>query len=151
MDPERTCIIFRSNVMWLEAVQGVAEDLGLRLGFDDDGRFAISMALREGINNAIIHGNQRDASKAVEVEFLSYEDRLEIRVRDEGRGFDRAKLPDPLDPQNLLRPSGRGVFLIKHYMDTVDLARSARRGGEIRMIKWLPGRVARDGSEPRAL
>lgn len=151
MDPERIRIVFRSNVMWLEAVQGVAEDLGQRVGFDDDGRFAISMALREGINNAIIHGNRRDASKDVEIEFWVHEDRLEIRIRDEGRGFDRAKLPDPLQPQNLLRPSGRGVFLIKHYMDTVDLAHSARRGGEIRMIKWLPGHVARSGSEPHAL
>jgi len=136
MAPERIRLVFRSHVVWLDVVQGIADDVGVRVGFDEDQRFAVAMALREGVNNAIVHGNKRDGSKNVEVEFLTHDDRLEVRIRDQGPGFDVNGLPDPLAPQNLMSPGGRGVFLIRHYMDSVDLERAACVGGEIRMIKW---------------
>ena len=128
-----------SRVVWLDLVQGLAEDLGAQAGLGEDERFALSMSLREGVNNAILHGNRKDEAKLVEVLFVLHPDRLEVRIRDEGPGFDPSQLPDPVAPQNLYRASGRGVFLMRNYMDEVDLSAAGRRGGEIRLIKWLPG------------
>src|SRR5262245_12325112 len=135
MAPERIRLVLSSRIEWLDALQEVAEELARRIGFDEDGRFAVSKALREGVSNSIRQGTRLDASKSVEVVFLVPSDRLEIRIRDEGPGFDPRSLPDPLAPENLLRPGGRGVFLIRRYMDDVDLERTGLEGGEIRMVK----------------
>jgi serine/threonine-protein kinase RsbW len=140
MFPKKIGLVLASRIQWLDAVQGLGENLAATVGFDEDGRFAVGMALREGLNNAILHGNRKDESKLVEVTFLIHEDRLEIRVKDEGRGFDKGKLPDPLAEENRLKSSGRGVFLIKSFMDEVDLERASQQGGEVRMSKWLPGK-----------
>ena len=139
MTPEPVRLVLASRIVWLDVVQTIAEDLASLVGLDEDGRFAVSMALREGVNNAIVHGNRRDETKEIEVVLVPHSDRLEIRIKDEGTGFDHQGLPDPLSPQNLLASSGRGVFLIKSYMDDVDLSRAGAPGGEIRMSKWLPG------------
>ena len=131
-----------SRIVWLDALTALAEDLAKHTGLDEDGCFAVAMAIREAVSNAMVHGNRRDESKLVQLTFLIHAERLEIRVKDEGPGFDSGELPDPLAPQNLMRASGRGVFLMRSYMDELDLERVARRGGEIRMFKNLP---ARDG------
>ena len=73
----------------------------------------------EAVGNAIVHGNKCDSSKQVEIRFLIHQDSLTIHVHDEGEGFDATTLPDPLDPENILKPYGRGVFLIKNLMDQV--------------------------------
>ena len=147
MRPRIVQLVLDSRVEWLDAVQGLGEDLGLTLDFDEDERFAVAMALREGVNNAIEHGNRHDGAKRIDVQFLLHRDRLEIRIRDEGQGFDPGRLPDPLLPQNLLSSSGRGVFLMRNYMDELDLSRTSRRGGEIRMFKRHSGGSARGASE----
>ena len=139
MAAERIFVIFRGVIIWLDVMQSLADDVAASVGFGEDERFAIAMSLREGVNNAIIHGNGRDATKYVEVEFLKYEDRLEVGIKDQGPGFDVDLLPDPLSEENILKTSGRGVFLIRHYMDEIDLGRTNLAGGEIRMVKRLPG------------
>ena len=89
--------------------------------------------------NAIKHGNKSDTSKHVYVEFETGADAaipaLAIRVRDEGEGFDPETLANPLDPENLLKSSGRGIFLIRNFMDDVRLQRAPEGGMEIRMVK----------------
>ena len=150
MHSETVRRVLDSRVEWLDAVQGLGEDLALALGLDEDERFAVAMALREGVNNAVEHGNRHDPTKRIEVQFLLHPDGLEIRIRDEGTGFDAGSLPDPLLPQNLLSSSGRGVFLMRNYMDELDLSRTSCRGGEIRMFKRHSGgsdQVRRDGEE----
>ena len=130
---------FTSTFEMLDFVQVVSDQVALSLGLDDDAQHYVGVAIRECVINAIRHGNRNDASKHVFVEFATPGpgggDALAIRVRDQGQGFDPETLADPLAPENLLKPSGRGIFLIRTFMDDVEL-RSAPEGGmEVRMVK----------------
>lgn len=77
----------------------------------------ILISLTEAVNNAIIHGNRKDRSKTVQIHLRKQNDRIAIRVSDEGRGFDFRSLPDPTSPDNLLKIGGRGVFLMQQLAD----------------------------------
>ena len=130
---------FTSTFEMLDFVQVVSDQVLNGLGLDDDAQHYVGVAIRECVINAITHGNRNDASKHVFVEFATPGsgggDALAIRVRDQGQGFDPDTLADPLAPENLLKPSGRGIFLIRTFMDDVEL-RSAPEGGmEVRMVK----------------
>jgi serine/threonine-protein kinase RsbW len=129
---------FTSMVEMLDFVQVVADHLGRACGFDEDSLHWVSVAVRESVINAIKHGNGHDARKRVFVDFESAvgpQPALEIRVRDQGAGFDPETLADPLDPENLLKSGGRGVFLIRNFMDEVHLQRAPQGGMEVRMVK----------------
>jgi serine/threonine-protein kinase RsbW len=132
---------FTSAVEMLDFVQVVSDHVGRAVGLDDDAIHWVGVAIRESVINAIRHGNRNDESKHVFVEFQSAQDggdsRLTICVRDQGEGFDPEALADPLEPENLLKPSGRGIFLIRNFMDEVMLQRSPEGGMEIRMVKRL--------------
>jgi serine/threonine-protein kinase RsbW len=121
----------------LDFVQVVTEHMGRSVGLDDDARHWVSVAIRESVINAIKHGNRNDASKHVfvDLETPQGEAQLMIRVRDEGEGFDPGEVADPLAPENLLKSSGRGIFLIRNFMDNVQLRRAPEGGMEIRMSK----------------
>lgn len=80
----------------------------------------VLVALTEAVNNAIHHGNKLDPSKNVTLGYEKKEDRIIFMVQDEGPGFDHDHLPDPTDPQNLEKPHGRGVFLMKALADEVE-------------------------------
>ena len=94
--------------------------------------FSIRLALEEALVNAIKHGNQMDRSKKVGVAYRFLPDRLEIHITDEGTGFDPEDVPDPTAVENLERPCGRGLMLMRHYM--TDVVYSAR-GNSVRMVK----------------
>jgi len=129
---------FTSAFEMLDFVQVVSDHVGQTLGLDDDTQHYVGVAIRECVINAIKHGNRSDSQKHVFVEFSTVDSVLTIRVRDQGEGFDPDTLADPLAPENLLKASGRGIFLIRSFMDDVEL-RSAPEGGmEVRMIKRLP-------------
>jgi serine/threonine-protein kinase RsbW len=129
---------FTSTFEMLDFVQVVSDHVGQTLGLDDDTQHYVGVAIRECVINAIKHGNRSDSRKHVFVEFSTVDSVLTIRVRDQGEGFDPDTLADPLAPENLLKASGRGIFLIRSFMDDVQL-RSAPEGGmEVRMIKRLP-------------
>ena len=81
--------------------------------------FCIKLALEEALVNAIKHGNQADRSKRVHVKYRVEPDRFEVHIRDEGPGFNPEDVPDPLDAENLERPCGRGLLLMRHYMTDV--------------------------------
>jgi len=89
------------------------------LEFTDKEVFGIRLALEEALVNAVKHGNKQDPTKTVHVRFQITSQHFLIEIRDEGRGFDPEAVPDPLDPENLERPGGRGVFLMRHYMSWV--------------------------------
>lgn len=128
---------FWSDIDMLDLVQSVSDHLGRQAGLDDEALHWVSVAVRESVTNAIRHGNGSDAGKRVHVEFtyLGAEEGLAIRVRDEGQGFDPDQLPDPLAPENLLKPSGRGIFLIRSFMDELDVRRAPEGGMELVMVK----------------
>lgn len=131
---------FTSAFEMLDFVQVVSDHVSRSVGFDDESLHWVGVAVRESVINAIKHGNHCDAGKHVFVEFSTGDRDVEltILVRDQGEGFDPATLQDPLAPENLLKASGRGIFLIRNFMDDVQLLRSAEGGMEIRMIKRLP-------------
>jgi serine/threonine-protein kinase RsbW len=133
---------FSSAFEMLDFVQVVSDHMGRGVGLDDDAVHWVGVAIRESVINAIKHGNRNDATKHVFVEFeLAPEPPgLLIRVRDQGEGFDPETLANPLDPENLLKASGRGIFLIRNFMDDVQLERAPQGGMEIRMMKRVqPG------------
>jgi serine/threonine-protein kinase RsbW len=123
----------------VDFVQVVSDHVGRLVGLDDEALHWVAVAVRESVINAIKHGNAGDERKRVYVEFTPL-DRdsppgVSIRVRDEGPGFDPAAVPDPLHPENLLKASGRGIFLIRSFMDELRLQPAAEGGMEVVMVK----------------
>ncbi len=116
-----------SDFHFVELAEIVTKHVAELVGFDEDAAGWISMAVREAVINAIKHGNKQDRNKPVEIEFSFNADTITIQVMDRGEGFDLADVPDPLDPENLLKPSGRGIFYIRSFMDEVHF--SSRPGG----------------------
>jgi len=125
-----------TDLQYLEMIEGISQSITKGMGFDEDRTYWIGMAIREGVINAMLHGNRMDAAKRVRVHFGLRADSLQVIIQDQGVGFDPALLPDPLDPANLLKPSGRGLFCIKSFMDDVSFHRMPG-GMEIRMLKRL--------------
>ena len=119
----------------------VAEDITRRVcataGFDEEEQHKIEMAVHESVINAIQHGNKNDASKHVWLRYQIFGDRLEIRVRDQGNGFDPSAIPDCRTQENLLNVSGRGIFLIRTFMDEFRVERISGSGAEVTMVKRL--------------
>lgn len=123
----------------LELVQLIGDDIGRRVRLDEEALHSVRIAVRESIINAIKHGNRNDSRKRVHLEFTELEEDdgagLAICVRDEGAGFDPSTLPDCLAPENLLKCSGRGIFLIRSFMDEFVMQRAPEGGMELRMVK----------------
>lgn len=130
-----------STIEALDLVQAVAEHIARRVGLDEESLHWTTMAVRETVVNAIIHGNKSDPAKLVFIDFTATPESapvdLLVRVRDQGLGFDPEELNDPLAAENVLRSSGRGIFLIKQFMDEVSIARSREGGMEVRMLKHI--------------
>lgn len=133
------CLEFESTYEMLDFVQVASDHLGRLAGLDDEALHWVGVAVRESVINAIKHGNAGDERKRVHVEFTPLNaDRpagIAIRVRDEGPGFDPGALPDPLAPENMLKSSGRGIFLIRSFMDELVLRRAPEGGMEVVMVK----------------
>ena len=140
---------FTSAFEMLDFVQVVSDHLARGVGLDEDAQHWVSVAIRESVINAIKHGNRNDAAKRVFVEFETATKadvpEMSIRIRDQGEGFDPEAVANPLDTENLLKSSGRGIFLIRNFMEDVELRRAPEGGMEIRMVKRVQ---PADGSEP---
>lgn len=108
-----------------------------RSGLDEDTAFGIDMAVREAVTNAVLHGNRRNEAKAVKVGFRSSPNAIEITVSDEGEGFDPGNIPDPTDPLNILKTSGRGILFMRTFMDEVEWSHHPEGGTIVRMKKKL--------------
>jgi len=117
-----------------EAVQKATAFAGAA-GFADDALFGIDMAVREALANAVKHGNKLDANKKVEITLASLESGMEILIRDFGEGFDESEVPDPTNPENLLKASGRGILFMHNFVDKVEWERHAEGGMTVKMTK----------------
>lgn len=124
-------------------VQRVAEAAGF--GEEDVHKFA--MAVREGVINAYNYGNRRDPQKKITVIVEFDPDKMIVHILDEGYGFELTEIPDPLAEENLLRTSGRGLFLMRAFMDEFKVQRGPRGGTELVMAKRL-SRCAPDNGRP---
>src|SRR6186997_1423497 len=110
-----------SNLDSVDSAEELATGVAQRAGFDDDDLMKIGMAVRESMVNAVVHGNRYNINKKVRFSVSHQDERYTVRIADEGEGFDPESLPDPLAPENLMRTSGRGIFLIRSFMDEFDI------------------------------
>lgn len=118
----------------VDAIEAKTAEFAEKAGFDEDTVSQIAMTSREAVANAILHGNGKNPDKEVRVRFTLTSENLLIQVADEGAGFDPAQVPDPLSPEGLLKPSGRGIFLMRAIMDEVHF-RELSPGTEITLVK----------------
>jgi serine/threonine-protein kinase RsbW len=125
-----------STLETVDNAEQTASRIASESGFGDDEVMQIAMAVREAAVNAVLHGNAYDPEKKVELEFVRTKEDLVITIRDQGKGMDLAKIPDPLAAENLLKTSGRGIFLIRSFMDDVQITPS-KAGTEIKLIKHV--------------
>jgi serine/threonine-protein kinase RsbW len=126
-----------SGFEFVQLVETVTTTLARLAGFDEETALWISMAVREAVINAIKHGNKEDRRKRVEIQYALAPDGLSIRVTDQGKGFDLSQVPNPLDPENLLKPTGRGIFYMRAFMDEVDIRSSPEGGTIVRLRKKI--------------
>lgn len=126
----------------LDFVQLVSDRLGAMAGLDEDAVHWVGVAVREGVINAIKHGNREDVAKRVTIEFAlepdGTSDALIVSVTDQGIGFEPDAVADPLAPENVLKSSGRGIFFMRSFMDDITLRRVPEGGMQVRMVKRLP-------------
>lgn len=124
-----------SKLEFVDMIGSVTKSVTGKMGFDEDDASWIELAVHEAVINAITHGNKNSADKQVDVRFVVEQDSLTVYVRDYGAGFDPAQLPDPLNPENLLNPSGRGIFYMRTFMDEVEHSIHPEGGSLVRMTK----------------
>lgn len=112
-------ITIPSNLEQIESVEKLAERAADAMKFSEEEKDSLAIAVTEAVNNAIIHGNKQDKDKKVVINFYLEEKKLIVTIKDEGKGFNPANVSDPLAPENLLKESGRGIFILSTLMDEV--------------------------------
>jgi serine/threonine-protein kinase RsbW len=126
-------VVLKGIISELRAVCAKVMNLAKTLDYSGDDLFAVHLAMEEAIVNAIKHGNKLDTSKTVSVEYDVSPEKIDISVTDEGRGFDPETVDDPRLVENIYKMGGRGVLLIKSYMDEVEYSKT---GNTVRMVKF---------------
>ena len=104
---------------YIRIIESFIDNAKDKFSLDDDIYGNIMIAVTESVNNAIKHGNRSDKHKNVNLSLTLNESILKFVIEDEGEGFDYNNLPDPTSPENIDKPSGRGIFLMKHLCDEV--------------------------------
>jgi serine/threonine-protein kinase RsbW len=128
-------IVIPSEIRLVDLVHSASEKMAELAGFDAEEGLNIGLAVREAVINAIVHGNGEEPGLEVEIRFKIGELEMETRVRDQGAGFDPEATPDPTEGQNVMRASGRGLLLIRAFVDEVLFNRRPDRGMEITLVK----------------
>jgi serine/threonine-protein kinase RsbW len=137
MSPRTIKLDIASRFDMIEMVHTVLARAAEIAGFDEDAAHYLSVAVRESLVNAIKHGNKGDESKRVLVQLTSHASALEVRVQDQGPGFDPGSVPDPLAQENLLKADGRGIFFMRQFMDEVSYSFPPRGGTVVKMVKRI--------------
>ncbi len=137
-----------STLETVERAEETARSVAQGAGFENEEIDRIAMAVREAAVNAVLHGNAYDPTKKVRLKFEANSRDLVITIRDQGAGLDESHIPDPLAPENILKTSGRGIFLMRAFMDEVRI-RKTQPGTEITLIKHVGGRSSgpKEGSK----
>ena len=132
----RLSLTLKSTMESVDEIEAAAEKLAAESGLDENERFHMAMAAREAAVNAVLHGNEYDPAKLVFASFENTGAALVFTIADQGKGLNPDSVPDPLAPENLLRGSGRGIFLIRSFMDEVHF-RQLHPGTELTLVKLL--------------
>ena len=141
MTDQRVSYTMDSSLETIDSAEEKATKIATELGFAEDEVMQISMAVREGAVNAVLHGNAYAKDKKVILGFERTGQDFIITIRDQGPGMDFSKIPNPLAPENLLKTSGRGIFLMRSFMDVVEI-RPSSSGTELKLIKHVHGPTA---------
>ena len=123
-----------SSLRWVHILHAIITEILSQMSLDEESSDQINLAVIEAGTNAIKHGNQEDPEKRAYFEFIIQPDQFTVVIQDEGQGFNREQVPDPMQPENLFKSSGRGIFLIESCMDDVTYEKS---GTLIKMVKRL--------------
>jgi len=135
--PPQVHLSIKSSFTNVELVQIVVEEALKQLELIEDDAHWVGIAVREAVANAVKHGNKQDPDKQVDIDFGVEGDEVVIKVMDEGVGFEPAEVDDPLAPENMLRPSGRGIFYMKQFMDHIDYSFRPDGGTVVTMRKRM--------------
>jgi serine/threonine-protein kinase RsbW len=141
MTEKRVSFTLESTLDSVNMAEEKTEKLAAELGFSEEDCHRLAMSVREAMVNAVLHGNAYDPKKRVHVVFEQHGKTLTITIADEGKGLEESDLPDPLAPDNLLKQSGRGIFLMRSFMDEVKI-KNLHPGTEVRLIKTVGGEAA---------
>lgn len=115
-----------SRMEGITEVEALINDLCEEFGVEETHYGEILIAMTEAVNNAVVHGNKLDASKMVDISVCTDGPVLEFRVTDQGPGFDYGNIPDPTSPENIEKPNGRGVFLMRQLADSCEFEELGR-------------------------
>lgn len=129
----------------VDLAESIVKRVAEASGFEEDDVHKIGMAVREGVINAYNYGNQHDRRKKIHITVELEPHKMTVHVLDEGKGFELTEVPDPLAEENLLRTSGRGIFLMRAFMDDLAVRRGPAGGAELVMSKRLPHGVFDNG------
>jgi len=135
--PETVERFLDSTLDSVDSAEELAVGMAQRAGFGEDDLTRIGMAVRESVVNAVVHGNRYSAHKKVRFSVGHNSHKFTVCIADEGEGFDFESLPDPLAPENIMRTSGRGIFLIRSFMDEFQMRHLDRGGTEVTLVKYL--------------
>jgi len=135
--PEAVERLLESTLDSVDSAEEIAVGVAQRAGLGEEDLMKIGLAVRESMVNAVMHGNRYSAEKKVRFVAASSSERFTVVIADEGSGFSFEALPDPLAPENLMRTSGRGIFLIRSFMDDFQMRHLESGGTEVTLIKNL--------------
>jgi serine/threonine-protein kinase RsbW len=137
-DPRRFELTVPSRLEEMTAVHALVDEAMKEYRLSEDLAHWIELTISESMINAIQHGNKCDPAKEATLRISSDGDAIEVIVEDQGKGFELTDVADPTDVENLLKPSGRGILIIRSFMDEVDLTRREGGGSRLRMVKRIP-------------
>jgi len=134
--PKEITLDIPSEFRHIYLLDNVLSYVAKEIRFDEETKEQVNLAVIEAGTNAIKHGNKNDPDKLVHFRFYISDDGLTIYVKDSGHGFDPRSVEDPLSPENVMKPCGRGIFLMKALMDEVEFTMSGNCGTEVKMVKY---------------
>jgi serine/threonine-protein kinase RsbW len=146
--PKNLSVTLESTPESMDTGEEMARRIAGQAGFDEEEQYRISLAVRECLINAFLHGNKSDASKKIDLAIEYQESRLVFVVTDQGEGFALEGVPDPRQDERLLADSGRGIFLMRTFMDEVKVIRAENGGTQVTLIKNLSFANSTAGAKP---
>lgn len=127
-------IVIQSDITNIKKVEQLTEKIAEYMNFSEDDKDSLAIAVTEIVGNAINHGNKKEINRKVTVDFEYKNETITVTITDEGKGFDVHKIENPLEPKNLLKESGRGIFIVRALMDKVEFMRT-KNGSAVRLTK----------------